>query len=293
MSRAGISLDDLTPVTAGARRTGSPSSSAIIAVCFLVVAGVVVMTILGSAIAPYDPNQQDVLNSLSPPTGAHWFGTDALGRDILSRVIAGARTAFLGPLVIAAGSMIIGNVLGLLAGYRGGRTDAVIMRWVDLMFAFPSLLIAIVVVGTVGGGYWTAVALLIVLTSPLDTRIIRGATLEQTPRPYVEAAKTLGVSDARIVLLHIWPNVAAVTVANSFLIFAGSLVALSGLAFLGLGVHPGTPDWGLMLAESRDLLFANPVAALAPGTMIVLTATAMNLIGDWLYERISSRGATR
>jgi peptide/nickel transport system permease protein len=195
--------------------------------------------------------------------------------------------------VIAAGSMVVGNLLGLLAGYRGGRVDAVIMRWVDLMWAIPGLLVIIVVSGAVGAGYWFAVALLVLLTVPFDTRIVRGATLEQVPRPYVEAAKTVGISDWRIMLLHVWPNVAPVAVANTFLVFAGSLITLSGLSFLGLGVHPGTPDWGLMLAEGRTLLFSNPVATLAPGAMIVVTAASMNLIGDWLYEQLSSRGATR
>jgi peptide/nickel transport system permease protein len=153
--------------------------------------------------------------------------------------------------------------------------------------------VIIVVAGAVGGGYWLAVALLVILTVPFDTRVVRGATLEQTPRPYVEAAKTLGAPDWRIVFLHIWPNVSPVTVANSFLVFAGSLTSLAGLSFLGLGVSPGTPDWGLMLADGRTLLFVNPIATLAPGVMIIITATSMNLIGDWLYEHLSSRGATR
>jgi peptide/nickel transport system permease protein len=265
----------------------------VISLCILVVGGVVVMAILGSLIAPDDPNAQNLVIGLSKPSGAHWLGTDALGRDVFSRLISGARTAFVGPLVISAGSLVIGNFLGLLAGYRGGRVDSVIMRWVDLMWSIPSLLVIIVVAGALGGGYWLAVGLLVVLSVPFDTRIVRGSALEQTPRPYVEAAKTLGVSDWRIMLLHVWPNVSPVAVANTFLVFAGSLVALSGLSFLGLGVPPGTPDWGLMLAEGRDLLFANPVATLAPGAMIVITATSMNLIGDWLYEQLSSRGATR
>jgi peptide/nickel transport system permease protein len=267
--------------------------SVVMAVCFLIVFGLVVMGVLGTVIAPQDPNAQNLTIGLSKPSGAHWLGTDALGRDVFSRLIAGARTALVGPLVIAAASMLFGNVLGLLAGYRGGAIDGTIMRWVDLMWSIPDLLVIIVVAGALGGGYWLAVLLLTLLTVPFDTRIVRGATLEQVPRPYVEAAKTLGVSDTRIMLLHIWPNVSPVAVANAFLVFAGSLVALSGLSFLGVGVQPGTPDWGLMLAEGRALLFANPVAMLAPGAMIVLTAASMNLIGDWLYERLSSRGATR
>jgi peptide/nickel transport system permease protein len=269
------------------------SRSALMGICFAVIAAVVVMAAIGPAVAADAADRQNTEVGLSGPSGAHWFGTDALGRDVAARVLVGARTAFVGPLVIALGSMILGNLLGLLAGYRGGRVDALIMRWVDLMYSLPALLVLIVVIGAVGGGYWLAVALLIVLGVPFDTRVVRGATLEQAPRPYVEAARTLGVSDARIMLLHIWPNVSAVAVANTFLVFATSLVALSGLSFLGLGVHPGEPDWGVMLAESRTLLFGNPAAALAPAGMIVLTASCMNLIGDWAYERISSRGATR
>jgi peptide/nickel transport system permease protein len=282
---------DITQLDAVKTRGGRPS--VLIMFCLLFIFAVVIMAIFGRLIAPQDPNAQNLSVALAKPDGSHWLGTDALGRDVFSRVIAGARTAFVGPLVIAAGSMLIGNILGLLAGYKGGRVDTVISRWVDLMWSLPALLVIIVVAGAFGGGYWLAVGLLVALTTPFDTRVVRGATLEQTPRPYVEAAKTLGVRDHRIMLLHIWPNVSGTAVANTFLVFAGSLVALSGLSFLGLGVRPGEPDWGLMLAEGRTLLFANPVASLAPGAMIVLLATCMNLVGDWLYERLSTRGATR
>jgi peptide/nickel transport system permease protein len=195
--------------------------------------------------------------------------------------------------VIAICSMLCGNLLGLWAGYRGGPVDSIIMRWVDLMWAVPSLLVIIVIAGAVGGSYWLAVALLFVLTIPFDTRVVRGATLEQVPRPYVEAAKALGISDRRIALFHIWPNVAPVAVANAFLVFSSSLVALAGLSYLGLGPAAGTADWGLMLAEGQQFLFVNPVGTLVPGAMIMIFATAMNLIGDWLYELLSRRGATR
>jgi peptide/nickel transport system permease protein len=274
---------------AGRRRRGSW----LIGACFAVVVLVVVMAALGSLIAPHDPNAQNPLQALARPSAAHWLGTDSLGRDVFSRLIAGARTAFIGPLVIAASSMLLGNLLGLLAGYRGGRVDAVIMRWVDLMWAVPGLLVIIVVAGALGSSYWLAVTLLIVLTVPFDTRVVRGAALEQTPRPYVEAARALGVPDWRIMIFHIWPNVSPVAVANAFLVFAGSLTALAGLSFLGLGVPPGTPDWGLMLAEGLQDLFVNPVAVLAPGVLIVLTAASMVLIGDWLQERLAGRGNAR
>jgi peptide/nickel transport system permease protein len=268
-------------------------TSWLIVACIVIIAAVVVMVVFGSLIAPKNPAAQNPLNALAKPGGAHWLGTDSLGRDVFSRLIAGARTAFIGPLVIAGASLALGNLLGLWAGYKGGRVDAVIMRWVDLMWSVPGLLVIIVVSGTLGGGYWLAVGLLVILTVPFDTRVVRGATLEQAPRPYVEAARTLGVPGWRIMVWHIWPNVSPVAIANAFLNFAGSLTAIAGLSFLGLGVAPGTPDWGLMLSEGLQDLFVNPVAVLAPGALIVLTATSMNLIGDWLQERLSTRGATR
>lgn len=274
-------------------RTRRRARVPLIGLCFFIVGVVVVMAVTGSLLAPQNPASQNLTAVMAHPSGAHWLGTDALGRDVFSRIIAGAGTAFFGPLVVAAGSFVLGNLLGLLAGYRGGRVDSVIMRWVDLMWSLPSLLVLVVVTGAVGSNYWLAVGLLLVLTVPFDTRVVRGATLEQVPRPYVEAAKTLGVRGWRIMLLHIWPNVSPVAVANAFLVFASSLVALAGLSFLGLGVPVGAPDWGLMLSQNQALLFVNPAAALAPGVMIVLTATSMNLIGDWLYEKLSSRGATR
>jgi peptide/nickel transport system permease protein len=251
------------------------------------------MAVLGALLAPQSPAAQHLTVINAPPSGAHWLGTDALGRDVFSRVITGARTAFFGPLVIAAASFILGNLLGLFAGYRGGVADAVIMRWVDFMWSLPALVILVVVAGAVGSSYWLAIVVLIVLTVPFDTRVIRGATLEQVPRPYVEAVKTLGLPRWKIMLFHIWPNVSPIAVANTCLVFAGSLVTLAGLEFLGLGLPPGTPDWGLMLSQNEALLFTNPLATIAPGLMIVLTAIAMNLIGDWVYEQLTSRGAAR
>jgi peptide/nickel transport system permease protein len=271
------------------RRIASP----VIWLSFVVVAGVLVMAAFGALLAPQIPSAQHLAIINASPSGAHWLGTDALGRDVFSRVITGARTAFFGPLVIAAASFVLGNLSGLYAGYRGGLADAIIMRWVDFMWSLPALVVLVVVAGAVGSNYWLAVGVLIVLTVPFDTRVIRGATLEQVPRPYVEAAKTLGVPSWKIMLFHVWPNVSPVAVANTCLVFAGSLVTLAGLEFLGLGLPPGTPDWGLMLSQNEALLFTNPLATIAPGVMIVLTAIAVNLIGDWLYEQLTSRGASR
>jgi len=255
----------------------------------LVVGVSVVFAVFGEAIAPMNPNAQDLSIGVSPPVPGHPLGTDTLGRDVLSRVIVGARTALVGPVLIAIGAMLLGSYLGLLAGYRGGRFDGVIMRWAELMFALPPLLIVLVVVGIIGGGYLMAVGLYIILIAPYDARIVRGATLEQKPRPYVEAARALGLTRTRIMFRHVWPNVAPVEIANAFLTFAWGLVALASLSYLGLGVDPATPDWGRMLSDGRRLLLENPLAALVPGLMLVLLAASMNLLGDAVFERLSAR----
>jgi peptide/nickel transport system permease protein len=261
--------------------------------CVAVVLAVGVAAAFGHLIAPQDPNTQNLLTGTSHPSSSHLLGTDNLGRDILSRVIAGARTAIVGPLIIALGSVLIGGSLGLVAGYLGGRTDWLLMRWVDLMYALPALLIAIVVVGVLGGGYWLSVLLLLLLSAPYDTRVIRGATLEQKGKLYVEAARTLGASSGRIMFWHIRPNITPIMVANSFLNVAFNIVNLAALSFLGLGVAPGTPDWGRMLADNRELVTVNPAAAIAPGVAIVIAAASVNLLGDYVHERLSDRGRAR
>ncbi|MER5274994.1 ABC transporter permease [Streptomyces sp. NPDC002809] len=233
---------------------------------------------------------QDLTTGAAMPGGGHLLGTDELGRDIARMVVAGARSTLVGAALVAIGSMIIGNVLGLLAGYRGGWIDTVVRRWADLLLALPALLVTIVVAGIGGGGYALAVGVLVVLTSPADIRLVRSAVLEQRHRAYVEAAETLGLSRFTVMTRHIWPNVLPVVVANTLLNFAGAIVALSSLSFLGLGVPPGAPDWGRMLSENRTLLYDNPSAALAPAVLIVAAAVALNLLGDRLFEAFSDRG---
>lgn len=258
-----------------------------IAICFCIMAVVVICALLGSSVAPDSPFTQRLEIGDRPPSAEFLAGTDLLGRDVLSRVIYGAWTALVGPIVVAVGAWMIATVLGLLSGYLGGWVDSAIMRWVDFMLALPAPLIAIVVVGVVGGGYWTAVMVLIILFTAPDTRIVRSAVLEQRPRPYIDAARALGISKTRILFVHILPNVLPLILAYVVLDFAFALVNLAGLSFLGLGVEPGTPDWGRMLFENRTILFSNPVALLLPAAMVILTAVSMNLIGDWLFERLT------
>ena len=261
--------------------------SAGIVAAFIIVAIVVICALFGAGIAPDSPFTQRLELGDVPPSGDFLAGTDLLGRDVLSRVIFGAWTALVGPIVVAVGGWAIATVLGLLSGYLGGAVDSGIMRWVDFMLALPGPLVAIVVVGVVGGGYWTAVLVTMIIFTAPDTRIVRSAVLEQRPRPYIDAARALGVSKTRILFIHILPNVLPIILAYVVLDFAFALVNLAGLSFLGLGVEPGTPDWGRMLFENRTILFTNPVALLLPAAMIILTAVSMNLIGDWLFERLT------
>lgn len=260
-----------------------------IVIAFIIVAIVVICAFFGSSIAPDSPFTQRLAVGDVPPSAEFLAGTDLLGRDVLSRVIHGAWTALVGPVVVAAGAFSIATVLGLLSGYLGGTVDSAIMRWVDFMLALPGPLVAIVVVGVVGGGYWTAVMVLIILFTAPDTRIVRSAVLEQRPRPYIDAARALGVSKTRILFIHILPNVLPIILAYVLLDFAFALVNLAGLSFLGLGVEPGTSDWGRMLFENRTILFTNPVALLLPAAMVILTAVSMNLIGDWLFARFTKQ----
>jgi peptide/nickel transport system permease protein len=277
-----------TPAINETRKTKLPQRLPnVILIAVLIIAVVVICAVLGGGIAPYSPFLQRLGVGDTPPSAAHIAGTDLLGRDVLSRVIYGARTALVGPVVVAGGAFAIATVLGLLSGYLGGLVDSAIMRWVDFMLALPGPLVAIVIVGVVGGGYWTAVFVLVVLFTAPDTRIVRSAVLEQRPLPYIEAARTLGISTTRILFVHILPNVLPIILAYIVLDFAFALVNLAGLSFLGLGVEPGTPDWGRMLFENRNILFSNPVALLLPAGMIILTAVSMNLIGDWLFERFA------
>ncbi|GAA4013112.1 ABC transporter permease [Streptomyces plumbiresistens] len=256
------------------------------------VAVIALLVVAGGWLTPYDPEHQDLMRSAAGPGDGHWLGTDALGRDVFSQVVAGARTAVVGPLCAAVGALLLGVPLGVAAGYRGGFLDAVTNRFADLIYAFPAMLLVIVVVGTIGDGYWFAVAVVILLILPAQIRLCRNMTLVQARLPYVEAADVLGLPAARIMFRHILPNIAPTVLATFLLDFVGALVSLAGLSYLGLGAPPGTPDWGELLRQGQSLLAVNPYLSLAPGLMIIITATGVTLLGDWVYDH-STGGAGR
>jgi peptide/nickel transport system permease protein len=255
-----------------------------IVVCVIFVVGVAVAAIVGPDFLSSEAQTPNPLHEAAAPSAAHWLGTDELGRDVLARLVLGAGAALVGPFAVALSGLVVSAIVGIAAGYLGGRIDMVTMRVVDFMIALPGLLLAIVLVTIVQGGYWFAVAVLAVLNVQGDIRLVRGAALAQRSLAYVEAARVTGVSRWSIMYRHIGRNVTTILLADFAVDFSGALVALAGLAFLGLGAAPGSADWGLMLTASQAILFSNPFAALGPALAIVLLAVSVNLIGDWLYE---------
>ncbi|NTW42513.1 MAG: ABC transporter permease [Cellulomonadaceae bacterium] len=252
------------------------------------------LCVVAIAVSPFiaeAATAQHILDALLPAgSPGHLLGTDELGRDVLLLTIAGTGSALVGPVCIAAGSMVLGALFGSLGGYHRGPLDFVIGRTTDLLLALPVMLVAIVVAGIFGGGYWATVALLVLLFSPSDVRIVRAGVLEQAPRPYVEAAQMLSLSRWRIMFRHILPNVAPIMITSLLLNTAIALVALSSLSFLGLGVPPGTADWGRQISDGRAIMLDNPAAVIAPAVLVIAVACAINLLGDWLGKVVSGRG---
>ena len=244
----------------------------------------------GSLLAP-DALVQDILLGVTPPgTPGHPLGTDELGRDILQLLIAGSGSALAGPVVIALGSMLLGVIFGTVTGYVQGWLDFTIGRVTDLLLALPVVVVAIVVAGVFGSGYWVTVAMLVVLFAPSDIRLVRSAVIEQSARPYIESARMLRLGPLRIMFRHILPNVSPIIVTNALVNFAIAIVALSSLSFLGVGVSPGAADWGRQLDDGRGLLPITPAATIAPAIAIVVVACAANLLGDALAARAERKG---
>lgn len=282
-------LDDARPVTAR-RRASAPLT---VILCAVIVALVLLCAAAHAWLNPLAMDQDTALGSVGPGVWGHALGTDQLGRDVLALLGAGSLTAVVGPLVVAAGSMLLGLVLGGWAGYRGGFADGLVSRYADLVLALPAILLAIVVAGLLGGGYWVTVLVLVVVFSPSDIRLVRGAVMEQMTRPYIESARVLGLSGPRILFRHVIPNVLPVMLANALLNVSFALVAISSLSFLGIGAPAGSADWGLQLADGRVLLGTNPLASIAPGLAIVAMATSVNLLGHWFAERFEKKAVAR
>ncbi|KQW03519.1 ABC transporter permease [Leifsonia sp. Root4] len=256
----------------------------------LSVAVVAVMTfaaIFAPFVAPYDPDLVNLAVVYSGPTPAHWLGTDALGRDLLSRTIFGARTALLGPLLVVISSTIIGILLGLLAGWRGGWLDSVLARIFDLVFAFPSLLLAIMAVALFGKGLVAPVIAMSIAYAPFVARLTRSLVMAERSRPYVSAYRVQGFSGPWIALRRVLPNVTPIVGAQSTLNFGYVLAELAALSFLGLGVQAPTADWGAMINEAQaGIIGGHFLPAMVPAVAVVLVVVVVNVIGEELSDRI-------
>jgi len=247
---------------------------------------IIAIAILAPVIAPYSPVEQHLEDRLQPPSSKYLFGTDELGRDILSRVLYGTQIALRVGVLVALISAAIGVTLGLISGYYGGIVDEVLMRIVDIVWSFPSLILALAIVSILGPGLINAMVAIALTMWASYARIVRGETLSVREELYIEAARAIGESDIRILFSYILPNVmSSILVLITYNIPSAIIVAAS-LSFLGLGAQPPTPDWGLMLSTARTYLTIAPWYSIFPGVAIMITVLAFNFIGDGLRDAI-------
>lgn len=245
---------------------------------------IALLALLASVLAPHDPLEVDGLNVLAPPSSQHLLGTDEFGRDILSRLLYGAQPS----LIVAAGAMllslVIGVTFGVIAGYSSGIVEQIIMRMVDTLLTFPPILLAMVVVGFLGAGVTNLIIVIGILYSTTFARLTYASALQVKENEYVLAAAALGASHFRLIRFHILPNIMAVVIVQSSLTVAAVILLESGLSFLGLGVVPPTPSWGLMVGAARGYMFQSPWYVIFPSLVVALTVLAVNTFGDALRD---------
>jgi peptide/nickel transport system permease protein len=255
----------------------------------------IVIAILAPFIAPSDPIEQNLEHRLLPPNTEYLLGTDNLGRCILSRLIHGASVSLLISVMVVGISTFVGVTLGLLAGYRGGFIDELIMRIVDILLAFPGIILALVVVGILGPSLYNVMLALAVVGWTSYARVVRGSVLSVKEKEFVEAARALGASDTRIMFRHILPNIMAPVIVMATLGMAHVILAAAALSFLGLGAQPPIPEWGSMLDGGRAFMRTAPHLTIFPGLAIMVTVLAFNFLGDGLRDVLDPRlkGVTR
>jgi ABC-type dipeptide/oligopeptide/nickel transport system permease subunit len=269
------------PATRGARTGGW---NRFLVLGCTVLALFVVLAVFGPWIAPHDPDTQDLLSLLQPPDATHWFGTDQVGRDILSRLIVGTRVTLTVALVPVALAGVAGVALGLTAGYFGGVVDRVLTACIDLLLTIPSLILAIAMVTAVGANLTGLTAAITISATPPLARLVRGRVQELREEDYIAAAVSVGMRQRRVLLRHVLPNAASVIVIQLSLLAGQAVLVASALGFLGLGVQPPTPEWGAMLGESREYIQVAPHVVIAPGIAIALLVFAFNMLGDGLRD---------
>jgi glutathione transport system permease protein len=260
----------------------------------LVAGGFVLLLVLVSALAPwivpFDAENffdYDALNS--PPSAKHWFGVDSLGRDIFSRILMGARISLAAGFISVAVGAVVGTLLGLLAGYYQGWWDRIVMRMSDVLFAFPGILLAIGIVAILGNGMVNVILAVAVFSVPAFARLVRGNVLSLKHQTYIEAVRSIGASDAVIMLRHLLPGTVASVVVYLTMRIGTSIITAASLSFLGLGAQPPTPEWGAMLNEARADMLNAPHIALFPSLAIFVTVLAFNLLGDGLRDALDPK----
>lgn len=249
----------------------------------------VFMALAAPLLTPYDPIRLNVVESLEPPSARHWLGTDQFGRDVLARVIYGARVSMAMGVVAVTISVVLGLALGLVSGYYCGTVDLLVMRLVDVMLAFPGILLALVIIAVLGPNLGSAMIAVGVSGMPLFVRVVRSSTLTVRALQYVEAAQAAGSSDARVLVRHVLPNVLTPVIVLVTLGIPAAIVAGAALSFLGLGVKPPTPDWGEMLSKGRAFMGTAWWLSTFPGLAIAAIVLAINRFGDGLRDALDPR----
>ncbi|SFL83121.1 ABC transporter permease [Halanaerobium salsuginis] len=252
-----------------------------------------VVAVIAPLIAPYDPFQQDLINSFSPPDAAHFFGTDQFGRDIFSRILYGVRISVLEIFLAVGLSILMGVPLGLVAGFFGGKVDQIIMWFLDIIFSFPGILLAILIVSVLGTSLFNMLIAIAIFSVPVYGRLTRNLTLSLKQQDYVLAARALGASKFRLMFKHILINSLAPLLVQVTLTAGGVILSASSLSFLGLGVQPPTPEWGSMIGSGRSFIGMASHISLFPGLAITYTVLAFNILGDglrdWLDPKLKNR----
>ena len=259
-----------------------------------VVGGVIIaiflfLALTAGVISPHSPYQTNARNRLAPPSSEHWFGTDSLGRDILSRVIYGSRISLQVGVIAVSFAVVVGVTAGLVAGTMGGGIDSLIMRLVDVLLSFPGLLLALVMIAILGPGLTNAMIAIGIGSSPVFARVTRGQVLSIIELEYVESARALGARGFRVVTRHILPNVLSPIIVLATMRVATAIMTEASLSFLGLGASPPAASWGGMISEGRRHLLDYPWVPIIPGVMVLVTVLGFNLFGDGLRDALDPR----
>jgi len=255
----------------------------------MIILSLMIIAILAPHITPYDPIELDLENRLTSPDRNHLMGTDNLGRDVLSRIICGARVSLGMAAVVVVIVMLLGIAMGTTAGYFGGVIDGIIMRLVDVLLAFPNIILALVIAGILGPSLTNVMIALAVVWWVSYARIIRGSVLSVKKKEFVEAARAMGCTDSYIAIRHILPNVLSPVIVLATLDMGHIILSIAALSFLGLGAQPPMPEWGTMLNEGKPFMETAPHLMIFPGLMIMITVLAFNFLGDGLRDALDPR----